>query len=196
MCYLLVDETEKKAVLIDAPPDCFENISEKLIELELKLDAVLLTHSHWDHTVDSALFIEKMGAKVFIHKLDNYRLVEPMKHSLLYLPFEIKPVTSAEFLENGARLSYGSINLDVIHTPGHTEGSVCYYAKEQNLLFSGDTLFCEGIGRTDLPGGDTDKIFASIRNKLLILPEKTRVYPGHGTSTTIENELAYIQLLT
>lgn len=187
-CYIVFDEKDNTAVVIDAPPDCTENVLAIAKEKNLNIKAILLTHSHWDHTADAPLLKEKTGADVYIHKDDEYRLLDPEKHKIVPIPFDLVSLTPDYYFKDGGEIEFSGLKFEIIHTPGHTEGSVCLLSRDNNLLFSGDTLFNMGVGRTDLPGGSEQTLAKSLKTKLMTLPGDYKAYPGHGPSTMIENE--------
>ena len=131
------------------------------------------------------------GAEIAAHPADWYRLVDPQP---LFAPFPIPPCIPAAELPEGAVIRFGDVRLDVLHTPGHTEGSVCLVERESGMLFSGDTLFAGGWGRVDLPGGDPDAMVASLA-RLATLPDGLRVLPGHGSATTIARERPWLEMV-
>ena len=149
------------------------------------------THGHWDHVGDNAAVAAHTGAEIAVHAADRHHLTEPQP---LFAPFEIVPSVPAVELAEGGEIRFGEIRLRVIHTPGHTEGSVCLLAADDGLLFSGDTLFAGGWGRVDLPGGSADEMAASIA-RLTDLEDALRVHPGHGAATTIGRERAWMELV-
>jgi len=186
--YCCVDARAKTAVIIDAPQYCDE-VFGSLCEREgYSVAAILLTHSHWDHTASAAAMKRRFDAPLHIHRADEYRLTEPNAHTVWALPFVIESVTAEFYLENRSILTFGGWNFEVRHTPGHTEGGVCFIEHERGLVLAGDTLFAQSIGRTDLPGGNFEELIASIRRELLPLPDETIVLPGHGDPTTIGEE--------
>jgi len=131
------------------------------------------------------------GAEIAAHPADWYRLTDPQP---LFAPFPIPPCIPAAELAEGAAIRFGDVRLDILHTPGHTEGSVCLVAREAGVLFSGDTLFAGGWGRVDLPGGDEDAMAASLA-RLATLPDGIRVLPGHGSATTIARERPWLEMV-
>jgi hydroxyacylglutathione hydrolase len=181
-CYILGDEKTKDGVVIDPGGD-FDLIAENIEKLNLKIKYIILTHGHIDHIQALTLLKEKTKAKVLIHSEDASILNDPL--------FNLSQFTGGEgsfsdpdlLLKEGDRVEFGGIKLEVIHTPGHTPGSISLYT--DNVLFTGDTLFCEGVGRTDLPGASWEKLLNSIKQKLFTKPDDTEVLPGHGPSTTI-----------
>ncbi len=132
------------------------------------------------------------GAEIAVHPLDRDRLTDPPQPG--YVPFEIVPSVPAVDLAEGGEIRFGEIRLRVLHTPGHTEGSVCLFAPDDGLLFSGDTLFAGGWGRVDLPGGDPDAMVASLA-RLTGMEDPIGVFPGHGEATTIGRERAWMELV-
>jgi len=188
-CYLVWDEETKDGLVID-PADDGVAISEELMDKGINLVGVVMTHGHFDHSL-AALDLKLMyNVPVYINSKDKFlldRQDETVKH---FLKMDIKTPNilkiDKDLVEIG-EINFGKSKLDVISTPGHTPGSVCLYSKENNLLFSGDTLFKDLRGRTDFKYGSTKKIFESLR-KLMELPEETDVYSGHGEPTSIGRE--------
>lgn len=183
-CILLGDEEANEAIVID-PGDEAERIHGQLTELGLKLKQILLTHAHIDHVGGAFKLKQLTGAPIFLNE-DDWSLLKTMKMqaSWIGLPTpEIAPPD--ESLADGQIVGLERYPTQVIHTPGHTQGSVCLYFAPLKLLVAGDTLFEGSIGRTDLPGGDFDQIIDSIHTRLLALPDETRVLTGHGLETTI-----------
>ncbi len=187
-CYLLT--FSDRVVVID-PGDS----PEKILKFcgDLPITDILLTHGHLDHTAAMGDLCDRFSPRVWLHKNDEEYLNDDFLRAPASLPepFWRHDYAATDFVEDGDVISFGSgeekISLQVIHTPGHTPGSVCFYEKEQNRLFSGDTLFKEARGRTDFPKGDLEELVHSLK-KLSLLPENTAVFPGHGFSTTIGNE--------
>jgi glyoxylase-like metal-dependent hydrolase (beta-lactamase superfamily II) len=183
--YLVIDESSKEAVIIDAPLDSSKYFAALIDENKIMVAAILLTHTHWDHTAECKKLIDLTGAKVYAHSSDIYRLIDPMNHTIFPLPFIIEPVLNPVPLKHLDIITAGSLEFKVIHTPGHTEGGVCFVESKQKVLFTGDTLFRGSVGRTDLPGGSKDLLIDSIWKEILTLPDQFIVYCGHGPSTTI-----------
>jgi len=178
--YLLIDDNVLKAAVID-PALGADVILSKAQELSVQITHILNTHGHPDHICDNRRIKEETGAKLYIHELDAYRL--------LYNPFSNDPIppTADTLLKGGEIIEVGSLKVEVIHTPGHTEGGCCFYLAEEGVIFTGDTLFAGNIGRTDLDGSDPSAMLKSLK-KLFTLPKSVKVYPGHGYSTTIGDE--------
>jgi hydroxyacylglutathione hydrolase len=193
--YLVVDEKSKKAVLIDTPLDSAHPFLEFCKEKEIELEKILLTHTHFDHMGDAQEISDKAGIEVFCHEADAYRLDDPNESSTMQLPYTIKPVPERKFLADGEIVKCGAMELEVIHTPGHSEGGICFINKAEKVVFTGDTLFMGSVGRTDLPGGDTETLLSSIKNRLMTLEDNVKVFPGHGSDTTIGVERQFNQYL-
>ncbi len=188
-CYLVYDEVDKLCAVID-PGGSFPDISSFIDENGLKLTAIILTHGHYDHTVAVSKFKEKYSAPVYSHEDEVSMLSNPELNLSRYLRHKDIQIHVDCSLKDEDSINIGHIKLTVIHTPGHTPGSCCYYSEEQCLLFSGDTLFRETVGRTDFQGGDMAELKASIK-RLLSLPDVTEVLPGHNEATTIGHEKQY-----
>ncbi len=159
-------------------------------ERGLRPGALVLTHSHWDHTADLNLFRERFGEEMIVygHPDDEYRLSDP--NSYLGFPIDIKlpEMKSDRPLVDGNTFTLGGMEFEVIHAPGHTEGSICLYDPERRVIFVGDVLFAGSVGRTDLQGGDHQTLIDSITNRLMPLDDDIQVLPGHGPVTTIGEE--------
>jgi glyoxylase-like metal-dependent hydrolase (beta-lactamase superfamily II) len=179
------------AVVVDAPPD-HEAIGRLLNDHDLTPVALLLTHGHVDHMGGAGLFQRSTGVAVHVHPDDDYLTLEPA-HQLQRLfgaspPGEWAPPEKRTDLSDGDVLALAGFSLEVRHTPGHTPGHCCFYLEAQETLFSGDQLFARSVGRTDLPGGDWETLLASMKSRVLDLPDETQVLPGHGPQTTIGSE--------
>lgn len=187
--YVLGDEPSREAIAIDTAAPCVEWITATLAERGWTLKLIVSTHRHWDHIGDNAAVQAATGAQIAAHTLDRHGLEQPTP---AMAPFPIPPSVPAIDLAEGSRIRFGEISLEVLHTPGHTEGSVCLLAAAERLLFSGDTLFPGGWGRTDLPGGSDSAMVDSL-GRLSHLADELRVLPGHGRGTTIERERPWLE---
>lgn len=187
-CYLIISEETRTALLIDAPPDSKDLVLEELSMRKLQLEAILLTHTHWDHTVDTAEIKKETGAKIFVSQADNYRLQEPSKHTLFPLEFDIEPAEADHLISGKELLDFRTAECWAIPTPGHTEGGLIYVFDSLRSAFVGDTIFYLSIGRSDLPGGDEESLIRSIRDKVFALPDDYILYPGHGAKTSVQFE--------
>lgn len=183
--YIVYTENKPEAVIID-PGDDIELIMDLIKEHELKLEKILLTHGHFDHIGAVKDLKERTGAQVAIHKQEADFLTDPNKNLSYIINRQIVQDPADIFLEDGDLIRVADMEFKVLHTPGHTEGGVCY--KLGKVLFTGDTLFEGPVGRTDLSGGSYEQLMSSIREKLLVLDDDHLVYPGHGRQTTIGRE--------
>jgi glyoxylase-like metal-dependent hydrolase (beta-lactamase superfamily II) len=189
--HVLADETSREAIAIDTAIPSLAWIADELTQRGWTLKLIVSTHGHWDHIGDNAAVAAATGAQIAVHPLDRERLTNPQP---VWAPFEIPPSVPAVELAEGGVIRFGEIRLTVLHTPGHTEGSVCLMARDEGLLFSGDTLFQAGWGRVDLPGGSPEAMVHSLA-RLLDLEDGVRVLPGHGAETTIGRERPWLELV-
>jgi len=180
-CYLFGDEATKEIFVIDPGGD-YREIKSVIDKNGMKPKAVINTHGHGDHIGANKEF----GIPVWIHRLDADFLMDPSKNLSGAFGFFLKTKTASRLVEDKDILNIGKYSLEVIHTPGHTPGSICL--KAESVIFTGDTLFCEGIGRTDFAYGSEEDIMDSIKEKLFTLKDDYVIYPGHGPSSTIGNE--------
>jgi glyoxylase-like metal-dependent hydrolase (beta-lactamase superfamily II) len=186
-CIILGDEATREAIVID-PGDEIPRIQAVLDQHGLKVQQILLTHAHIDHVAGAARLRRLTGAPIYLNQQDMQLLqMLDMQAGWLGIPTPetVAPDASAE---EGLQVGLPHLQGYVLHTPGHTEGSICLHFPEQHLLIAGDTLFAGSIGRTDLPGGDFRKILESLKDKVMQLPDDIAVIPGHGPATTIGTE--------
>ncbi|MFQ9515199.1 MAG: MBL fold metallo-hydrolase [Eubacterium sp.] len=188
-CYLCKNKGTGEGFIVD-PGGNELKISTNVSKMEMKPVAILLTHGHFDHIEAVEALKKRYGIKVYVSKEED-RLMLDNRMNLSSFFGEPISVCADEFVTDGQKLTIAGIDMKFILTPGHTPGSGCYYLKENEILFSGDTLFHASRGRTDFPGGSEAAIMKSIREKLLVLPEETEVFPGHNDSTTIGAEKVY-----
>jgi hydroxyacylglutathione hydrolase len=184
--YLIVDD-QKEALLID-PSMGEKHALDAAKEQGLRLVEILNTHGHGDHIAGNAAVKEATRARLAIHRLDEYRLGADRPPSQMKVP----PATADDLIDEGPLGYVKDIDLVAMHTPGHTEGSTCFYLPSQKALFSGDVLFKGNVGRVDFPGGDPRAMEKSLE-RLAAMPLETHVYPGHGEQTTIGDELRWLQ---
>jgi hydroxyacylglutathione hydrolase len=186
-CSIIGDEQTREAMVID-PGDQIEDILEILRQEKLALKQIVITHAHIDHVGGAMKLKAATGASILMNQ-DDHALLKMLDMQATWVG--MKPpgaVRVDEAAGEGRVLRIGNISANVVHTPGHTEGSICLYFPEEKKLIAGDTLFAGSIGRTDLPGGSFDKIIRSLHTQVLALPDDTLVVPGHGPQTTIGDE--------
>jgi hydroxyacylglutathione hydrolase len=184
-CYIIGDDQTREAIIVD-PGGNARDILDTLRREQLKPIAIINTHAHFDHLIALAELREKTGAPFWLHTDEAPVLASASLGARMFGFAMAQPKPAERLLHDGDLVRVGTLVLRVLHTPGHTPGGICLLG--DGWLISGDTLFQAGIGRTDLPGGDYATLMASIRDKLLTLPDTTIVYPGHGEPTTIGEE--------
>lgn len=185
-CYVVQNEDTKEAVIID-PANYPKKMRAYINEEGLEIKAILLTHGHFDHIMGIDDILAEFDIPVYVHE-DEKELINDavLNESKTYT--NGYTFAKAEYLKDGQILELAGYCFQVIHTPGHTSGGVCYYVESEDTLFSGDTLFYASVGRTDFPTSSMSALVRSIREKLLVLPDETIVYPGHMGATSIANE--------
>lgn len=190
-CFLVADDSQKQAVLFDAPDHTVEPLLREAALRGWDLVGLWLTHGHFDHFADHAEVKRHFPqARVLLHPLDQPKALNPdMQTRLFGLPFRIPPVQADAFIEDGQQLQLGTLNVQVIHTPGHSPGHVAYYFPSEGLLIGGDLIIGGSVGRTDLPDSRHADLETSIR-KVMQLPPGTRLLGGHGPATTLGAEQA------
>jgi hydroxyacylglutathione hydrolase len=186
-CSIFGDETTKEAIVVD-PGDKIGEIQKILERHALKVKAIVITHAHIDHIGGAQKLKAATGAPVYLNANDQ-ELYDMIETQAAWLGMPVPERTPIDVsARDGDSLTLGPAEFQVLHTPGHTQGSISLFIPSEGKLIAGDTLFRDSIGRTDLPGGDGRQILASIHNKLLVLPDETVVVPGHGPNTTIARE--------
>jgi glyoxylase-like metal-dependent hydrolase (beta-lactamase superfamily II) len=186
-CSIFGDEATKEAIVVD-PGDKIGEIRKILERHGLKVKAIVITHAHIDHIGGAQKLKAATGAPVYLNANDR-ELYDMIETQAAWLGMPVPERTEIDVSpRDGDSLTLGPAEFQVLHTPGHTQGSISLFIPSEGKLIAGDTLFRDSIGRTDLPGGDGRQILASIHNKLLVLPEETVVVPGHGPNTTIARE--------
>lgn len=188
-CYIVENEETRECFLID-PAACPPEMTAHIRQKGLHVQAILLTHGHFDHIMGIDGFLKEFPVPVYAHEeekalLNDAELNASAEYAAGYT------FSGAEYLKDGQVLELAGMKIQVLYTPGHTIGGCCYYIQEEGVLFSGDTLFYGSTGRTDFPTGSQSRLIRSIREKLLVLPDETKVYPGHMSETSIGFERMY-----
>ncbi len=186
-CYIILDEKSKEIMVID-PAGKADEIIEMINILNGKVKYIYLTHCHSDHIGAVNEIKEKCGGKILIHRYDSEGLNNANINLSNIIDLPKIELEADSRLDDSDLLHLGNLEFRVIHTPGHTRGSTCLYCEQEKCLFSGDTLFRGTWGRTDLPTSNTEDIINSITKKLMLLPDDTMVYPGHGRATMLKDE--------
>lgn len=188
-CYFAINEGTKECLVID-PGDNAKRLAQKITESGYTPVAILLTHGHFDHIMGVEGLREQFGIPVYVHEDDADMLERPELNACAMIGTTVA-LKADHTVKDGDILNLAGMEIRVIHTPGHTPGGACYYFPQEEVLFSGDTLFCESVGRTDLPGGSMSALVRSIKEKVFKLPDLTIVYTGHGEPTKIGDEKRY-----
>lgn len=185
-CYVVGDRATKQAIVIDPGGDA-EALIESLVELEIEVTAIVATHAHFDHVIAAEAVRNHTGAPFYLHSDDRPVLDWMQESGRMFLGMELGPPPEVDTSpEEGDFVRAGSVELGILHTPGHSPGSIVLL--NEDAVFSGDTLFAGSVGRTDLPGGDTQALVDAVKHKLFTLDRDLPVYPGHGPETTLERE--------
>ena len=186
--YLYFDPQSKEGVVID-PGDNEQDILAAIESKGINLQCILLTHGHYDHIYAADEVKAQTNTPIVCHRNESAVLADPNLNLSVMIDKNIS-VTSDRELDDGGEITIGAGKLKVIHTPGHTPGGICFYDEENEMIFTGDTLFMESIGRSDMHMGDHDTLIGSINQKLMTLPESVKVFSGHGLASTIGHEKA------
>lgn len=186
-CYIVGSETTSEAAIID-PGGSADAILSEVKQHGLTVTLIINTHAHVDHIAANAEIQDATKAHLAIHDLDAASLTDPMASLSFFVGASSTSPTPDQLLKAGDRIQVGTVSLEVLHTPGHTPGSISLWSEAERVVFTGDALFSMGIGRTDFPGGSHETLIRSIREKLFSLPGDTTVYSGHGPETTIQQE--------
>ena len=181
-CYIAYDDVVKEAFIVD-PADSADEIQLKITELGVKPVAILLTHGHFDHIGAVDELRDEYKIKVYVY--EDEKDVMTSDANLASMIGKRMSVEADEYLRDLQTIIIGGEKIQVIHTPGHTKGSCCFYLPDEKVLFSGDTMFCQSFGRTDFPTGSMSQLISSIKNRLLKLDDDVKVYPGHNEETKI-----------
>jgi hydroxyacylglutathione hydrolase len=186
-CYLVACSQTHHAMVIDPGGD-EPKILAQIQQLGVQLDTIILTHFHFDHAAAAAPLRKATNARLAMHGLDAEALKNPPALFRLFAPDVPRGVVADDLFQDEESFSVGELAIQVLFTPGHSPGGISLYIASEKLVFSGDALFREGIGRTDFPGSSYERLIESIEQRLFALPDETVVYPGHGPSTTIGHE--------
>lgn len=186
-CYIIHDEESKETIVID-PAGEVDKILEMLNILDAKMKYILITHCHGDHVGGVNELQGKVGGTILLHRICAGNINNQDIMLTEYIGMEPVILNDVRIIDDEDLLHVGNVEMKVIHTPGHTNGGISLYCKECKMLFSGDTLFRGTWGRTDLPTGSLHEIMDSIINRILVLPDDTLIYPGHGVSTIVKEE--------
>ena len=188
-CYVVHQEGNSQCVVID-PGEEAAKIADFLKRKGLECKGILLTHGHFDHITGVAELAAATRAKTYAYEDEKDLMMDPALNGSSLMGYEVA-LEPEVLLKDRQNLEIAGMRFQVIHTPGHTQGGVCYYIEEEKALFSGDTLFCQSVGRTDFPTGKSSTLIHSIQDKLMPLPDDTMVYTGHEDMTTIGMERKY-----
>lgn len=185
-CYFVCNEDTMETVIIDPGADA-EKIAARVSDRKYRPAAVFLTHGHFDHMLAARELCDRYGIKLYMYEGEKELAADPDTNlsTSFMMPFLVE--ADGTFADNDT-VKMAGMEFKVLHTPGHTSGSCCFYLEKEHILISGDTLFCQSVGRSDFPTGSTSRLLRSIGERLFVLPDETVVYPGHGETTTIGYE--------
>lgn len=188
-CYFAVNDETKELLIVD-PGASPKQLAERIRQEEYIPVAILLTHGHFDHATGADELAREFDIPIYAYEGEKETLEDP-NINVSWMVGESLVFHADKWLKDEQEIELAGFHIRVLHTPGHTRGGCCYYFPYEDVVFCGDTLFCTSVGRSDLPGGSSSELIRSIREKLMTLPERTTVYPGHNDVTTIENERMY-----
>lgn len=189
-CYLAINEDSSQCIVID-PGSAGENIIDEIESAKLTPAAILLTHGHFDHAGDAAKLAEHFGIQVYAYEGEKATLENPSINLSGAMFGQPSAYHADVFLKDEQEFDLAGFHIRCLFTPGHTPGGCCYYFSYEGIVFTGDSLFCGSVGRTDFPGGSMSQLVNGIKEKLMCLPDDTICYPGHDRATTIEDERIY-----
>lgn len=189
-CYIISNSTTKDAVIID-PADEANRIKEAVKNEKVNVKAILLTHGHFDHILAAKEIANYYNVKIYASEHEKELLADSYKNCSSNIGIMLTPIVPDVLLKDQEIITLADMKIQIIHTPGHTKGSLCYYFVDDKILISGDTLFKDSVGRTDLPTGNSSMLLKSISEKLMLLEDDVSVLPGHGESTSIGYEKKY-----
>lgn len=189
-CYFAINEETKELLVID-PGASAKQLAERIWQEGCKPVAILLTHGHFDHATGAEELAQEFdGIPIYVYEDDKETLADPQMNVSYMIGRELV-FHADEFLKDEQEIDLAGFHIRVLHTPGHTPGGCCYYFPYEDVVFTGDSLFCGSIGRTDLKGGSSSQLVRAVKDKLMSLPDRTTVYPGHNDITSIEHERMY-----
>ena len=188
-CYFAVNDETKEMILID-PGANADRLIQIIEEEKLNPVAILLTHGHFDHATGAEELAQEFDIPIYIYEDDKATLEDP-EMNVSYMMGRELVFHADKFLKDEQEIDLAGFHIRVLHTPGHTPGGCCYYFPYEDVVFTGDSLFCGSIGRTDFKGGSSSQLVRAVKDKLMKLPDRTMVYPGHNDITSIEHERMY-----
>ena len=189
-CYIAINEDTNESIIID-PGSAFERIKSAVESTGTKPVAILLTHGHFDHAGEAASTAKEYGIKVYTHESTAEELKNPSINLSGDMFGDSKSYSADVFLKDDEEIDLAGLHIKCLFTPGHTPGGCCFYFPDEDIVFTGDTLFSGSVGRTDFPGGSMSQLVGSIKSKLMTLSDDTICYPGHNEPTTIGTERIY-----
>lgn len=185
-CYIVNKKGSSACIVID-PGEEADKIARYIRKKGLINEGILLTHGHFDHITGVSELISLVGGKLYAYEGEKELMMDPRMNGCVMMGYEVA-IEPEYLLRDGQTLEIAGMQFQVLHTPGHTSGSCCYYMEEEKVLFSGDTIFMESVGRTDFPTGNGRQLIDSIQTKVLVLPPDVQIYPGHGPETSVAYE--------